>query len=424
MSVAEWQVQNFKRVVKIGILEPPKSGLFAIQGQNRQGKSSLIETLPALLRGAREVPDEAVRFGEDEANARISLGELIVERRITNDRTTLKVTSKEGYDVPSPQSVLDAMTPHMKINPTEFAFMKERERVELLKEVAGIDFSELDEERERVYMQRRDVNRDLKDAKANQEAIVLPNDCPTQEASVSDVLSEIKELRQEQDKNARAKDERDHIKESLSQAQERVAELERQLQEAKEKAADLEGRLTKANAYVEDLPNLAPEIEALEKRAEQVEEHNKNARKHKRKKLIGESVDELSSESQRLTDRLDEIDRTKEQMIREADLPLEGLTFDEDTIRYNGARLDQISQSERVVLAALLAAAMIPEDGVPIIAITEGDFLDDATVRDLDSKLKERGVLAFIERRESSDLPGIVIEEGRIKGDVDGEVAA
>lgn len=420
MSVANWQVRNFKRVVQIGIANPPASGLFAIQGQNRQGKSSLIETLPALLRGAREIPEEPIRFGEEEAEARIVLGDLVVERVMRHDRTTLKVTRQDGSDVSSPQTVLDAMTPHMRINPTEFAFMKERERVELLKEVAGIDFSELDKEREHVYMQRRDVNRDLKDARANYEGIILPEDCPAEEASVSDVLSEIKELRQEQEKNARAKDKRDHIEDSLSEAQERVAELERQLQEAKEKAASLEERLAKANAYVEDLPDLAPEIDALEERAEQVEEHNKNARKHKRKELIGESVDELSSESQRLTDRLDEIDRTKEQMIREADLPLEGLTFEGDSIRFRGARLDQISQSERVVVASLLAAAMIPDDGIPIIAITEGDFLDDETVKELDAKLKDYGVLAFIERRESGDLPGIVIEEGRIKQEANG----
>jgi len=73
--------------------------------------------------------------------------------------------------------------------------------------------------------------------------------------------------------------------------------------------------------------------------------------------------------------KIEEIDRKKRQLVAEAKLPVDGLTFDETGVRYNGTLMSQLAFSESLRISTAIGLAMKPE--LPIVLIDQGSELDD-----------------------------------------------
>ena len=100
--------------------------------------------------------------------------------------------------------------------------------------------------------------------------------------------------------------------------------------------------------------------------------------------------------AQKLDNQLKAIDLKKENMLKKAKMPLEGLTFNETGVYLNGRTLDDASQVERMEVDVALAIARNPK--VSIILMNKGSLYDKAHRDRLDKYARDRGVYVLFEQ--------------------------
>ncbi len=71
----------------------------------------------AALGGKDAVPDEPIRHGAKSANIKLDLGDMIVERKFSNNGTYLTITAADGTTVKGPQQLLDKLVGRLSFDP-------------------------------------------------------------------------------------------------------------------------------------------------------------------------------------------------------------------------------------------------------------------------------------------------------------------
>lgn len=159
MKITELQVENVKRVRAVRIR--PDGSLVIIGGKNGAGKSSVLDSIEMALGGGKTLPPDPVRRGARKAKIVADLGDLVVERTITNKGTQLVVRNADGVEQRSPQALLDALCTRIAFDPLSFAREKPDVQDRILKELMGLDFTDIEERRRAAFDSRKLLNREL-----------------------------------------------------------------------------------------------------------------------------------------------------------------------------------------------------------------------------------------------------------------------
>ncbi|NIV98742.1 AAA family ATPase, partial [Candidatus Saccharibacteria bacterium] len=144
MKIVQLTAENVKKLKVVRIR--PDGSLVVIGGKNGQGKSSVLECIMAALGGKKHVLPEAVREGEKKGYTELDLDNGIsIKRTFTKDGGgQLTITNKEeGTSYSSPQAMLDKIVGKISFDPLMFARAGEKEQLEFLRHLTGLDFSEL-----------------------------------------------------------------------------------------------------------------------------------------------------------------------------------------------------------------------------------------------------------------------------------------
>lgn len=189
------EVENVKRISAVQIV-PGDGNLVMLGGKNAAGKSSVLDAIEMALGGKSVFPDRPLRDGATSGKSRIDLGNLIVERRFTENGSTLKVTNAEGASFSSPQKILDDLYCRLSFDPLKFLSMEPKDQSRLLVELVGLDTSEIDAESKEIYESRTAVNRLLKEAQADVDrvpAIVGEDQLPDVKPDPADLMNRLNE---------------------------------------------------------------------------------------------------------------------------------------------------------------------------------------------------------------------------------------
>ena len=106
LTIVEFRAENIKRLKAVTIRPDPEQPVVVLTGRNRQGKTSVLDTIWMALGGQAAIPPKPIRAGEDQGCGRLDLGEFVVERRITEKGAYLKVTNRDGFEPKKVQSFL------------------------------------------------------------------------------------------------------------------------------------------------------------------------------------------------------------------------------------------------------------------------------------------------------------------------------
>jgi len=174
MKIVQLKSENVKRLYAVEI--NPDGSLVIINGRNAQGKTSVLDSIMFALGGASSVPGKPIRNGAGHAKIeveleRVELDNLIVERSFVGDKTYLKVYNKgDGAEYSSPQSMLNDLLGKIAFDPLAFARKTTKEQVAALLDVVDlgdVDLNTLSKERQEIYDDRTDINRERKRVKGN-----------------------------------------------------------------------------------------------------------------------------------------------------------------------------------------------------------------------------------------------------------------
>ena len=420
--------ENYKRLQMIDVT--PGRNVVVVTGRNKAGKSSLLDAIAAVLGGKKQVAAKPIRTGADSAQIVCILGddkpELLVKRVFSADgKTSLEITSAGGFKAPSPQAILDSLCGAIAFDPLSFVRMDDRAQLETLRKLVGLDFSEVDAERKKLYDQRTAAHRETKrfDTLALALRETIPDDTPETEVSVLDLAAERKrrEMVNRQHFEARSDaaglltQERSNqravesLRAQVVAAETRLAEARQQLQEAVEavEAARLK-RLEKQQAVGhlvdEDVDEVTDQMAAAT-------EINRNVAKRRQLTEFSVEANHHAAHALHLTEEIAALDAGKEKQLAAVQWPIDGLAFGEDGVMYNGLPFSQASGAEQLVVSFAMSSALHPR--LKVALIRDASLLDEDQLAIVCDLAKRHDTQVWLEIVDAEAGPcRILIEDG------------
>lgn len=355
----------------------------------------MLDAIWAALAGKDGAVQRPIRDGERKAHVTIDLGDLQVTRKWSGARTEL-IVSANGARYTSPQKVLDDLIGRLSFDPLSFATMEPAKQRTTLIDLAGADLAEsLDrvaEQRQEAYGARTDVNRDVKRLKAQIDGLPpTPAGTPDEEVDVVDIAGRLQAAEQVKARRDTLLQEHARLTADLKRIQERLAEIV---------------------AEGQSLPEVEP-LEHLTASLEQADVVNKAVRAKHQRKALEADLDEAEAASEGFTATINACDNRRETLLESASFPIDGLSFDEEGVLYNGVPFAQASSAERLRVSVAMAMALNPQ--VRVIRITDGSLLDSENLALIESMAAEHDFQVWVERVDESGAVGVVIEDGEVK---------
>lgn len=156
--------------------------------------SSILDSIAYAIGGRDGIAEEPIRRGQDSASIVLKMDDMVIRRTFNaSGRTVLSVEDLKGKKHTSPQSILDRLTSKLTFDPLGFMHMDDKPQAAALRAAVGIDFADIDAERQKLFDERTEVNRELDRVAAVAGSLPHHADAPVAEQSASDVISEIEQ---------------------------------------------------------------------------------------------------------------------------------------------------------------------------------------------------------------------------------------
>ncbi len=415
MKIIRLAAENVKKLKAVEIT--PDGNMVVISGKNKAGKTSVLDAMWFVLGGTRAAKDtpKVVRDGESKARAVVDLGDLKATRKWTAKGTTsLTVESANGAKHTSPQSVLDALLGELSFDPLAFADMPEKEQVEALLQVLKLDIDpkEIDEKRKAIYGERTDVNRDMKKIEAQLAGLSPPTaGLPEEETSSLALTNELTAAHALEMENAKKRGEVDRLLKEAGQLKDAIENMEQEIANSRKTLGAMiqQGKALRAEANT----LVDPAIEEIQERLANAETTNRQIREANQYRTLQVEVRNGQELSDALTKKIEKLDKTKADAIKAADFPIEGLSFDENGVTFDGRPFKQASGSEELCVSFAIAMALNPE--LRVIRITAGNKLDSESFALIEEMAKAKDFQVWIEMVDETGKLGVVIEDGLVK---------
>lgn len=400
------RISNFKRLRLVEL--KPEGELVVIGGKNGNGKSSVLDAIVVALGGLKYAPENPVRNGADKAEIVITTDDgYTIRRYFTAEGTEgLKITDAKGFSPAKSQTFLDGLFRPTGSDPLEFMRKKPAEQQILLKEIVGIDFSELDARRAEVYEYRRQTNARLNELKAENANRELFEDAPDDEIDTAALVTQLTEAA------AVNKAVSDAVT-KVEYADTALADAERQLAAAKELVTQCRAQRDALRRERELMSSI--DTSDIESQLANAASTNEKVRINREIRAGVDKWNDLETKRVAFENELGEIDAAKEKLLSEAKFPIPGLSFGEDGPLLNGQPLSQASGAEQLLTSVALWIKTQPAEGLRLVPIHDGSLLDEDSMALLEELAIKENALVLIER-VGSEGATLIIEDGAVKG--------
>lgn len=416
IKINRLEAENIKRV-KAVMIEPTADGLTVIGGNNRQGKSSVLDAIMWALGGNKYRPSEAKRQGSTiPPNIRIVLSNgFIVERKGKNG--TLKVTDPSGKK--SGQQVLDEFVEQLALDLPKFLGASDKEKAEILLQILGIgnELAALDKQETELCNERLAIGRiaDQKAKYAKEQPYY--EDAPEELMSVSELIKQQQEILARNGENQKKRDHLAQLQNRCGALEDAVAKLAEELAVKRQELDSVLADVDTARKSVKDLQDES--TEELEKNIEDIEEINRRVRANLDKEKAEEEAKEYKDQYQALDQKIETVRKSRTSLLKDADLPLEGLSVEEGKLAYKGQKWDNMAGSEQLIVAAAIVRKLNPQCG--FVLLDKLEQMDLNTLDEFSRWLEAEGLQAIATRVSTGEECSIIIEDGYVAGQEDGQ---
>jgi DNA repair exonuclease SbcCD ATPase subunit len=414
MTIVSLTSENVKKLKAVHVAPNGGHGLVIIGGRNGQGKTSVLDSIEMALGGTKSVPKRPVRDGQSKAEIILETEDLIVTRTFSQRGSTINVVGRDGMRKASPQTLLDGLVGSLSFDPLAFARMKPGEQAGLLRELTGLDFSELDKRRQAAYDERTAVNREVKSAQehlAQLKAAVPDGDYPSELVSVSNLVGELREAETKNRQNAEFRQAVDAKAQGVETKRLRMAALLREVDELR-KGIDIDDkkleRMRADLAALEDIPT-----ETIQNAIANAGEVNEVVQAIRAASQAAGLHDKRKARSEELTKEIEAIDAEKQKRLSECAMPLDGLGFDDTGVTYGGLPFEQLCDSEKLKVSLAMGLKMNP--ALRVVLIRDGSLLDSDSLALVAEMAEQANAQVWIERVGEGDEGAVIIEDGSVK---------
>lgn len=436
MKILSLTAENVKKLTVVEI--SPAGNMVQITGKNGQGKSSVLDSIFWAIAGTEHIQTQPIRKGADKARIELKLGsgdkvELIVERRFTEKSSYLEVRTVDGAKYPKPQNMLDDLFGALTFDPLDFMRHDSEGQFKVLTGLVelDIDLKASAAADKTDYEERTKLNREAKVKRAQAGGIVVVDGLPEEPLSETELLDRLQEAANGNADIERRKANRAEAASQViaarreAEARRNEAVLLREKADALVAAADTMDRgATDTEKKIADagpLPEPA-DISGLRAEHDAAKATNAKIADRERRAAIANEAERLEAEAKSLTAAMGARAAERDEAIAKARMPIDGLSFGDGVVTFNGLPLDQASDAEQLTISTAIAAALNPK--LRVIRIRDGSLLDDDAMQRLAAFADERDMQIWIERVDGSGTVGVVMEDGHVKGRAPAQEAA
>lgn len=405
------ELENVKRIKAVK-LEPTKNGLTVIGGKNRQGKTSVLDSIAWALGGEKFRPSQPQREGSMiEPHLKITLDNgIVVERKGKNG--SLKVLDPHGQK--GSQQLLNSFVEQFALDLPKFLNQTNKEKASTLLRIIGVgaQLSKLELEETQVYNKRHAIGQIADQKKKYAKEMPVYDGVPTEPLSVSDLIKRQQDILARNGDNQRKREYKAMYDKELSEAKKALEQAELSFKQAQTRLEQAQANVTIASKSVE---NLVDENTAeLERDIAQIETINEKVRANLDRQKAEIDAEEYVQQYSNLTADIDRIRKAKRDLLTNADLPLDGLTVENGELLYKGYKWDNMSSSDQLIVATSIVRKLNPNCGFVLLDKLEQMDLD--TLNNFGQWLEKEGLQAIATRVSTGDECSIIIEDGMAVG--------
>lgn len=404
MKINQLEIENVKRIKAVKV-EPKQNGLTIIGGNNKQGKTSVLDAIAWALGGDKFKPSQAEREGSiipPTLHIVMNNG-LVVERKGKN--SALKVTDPSGKK--AGQQLLNEFVNSFALDLPKFMEASGKEKAQVLLQIIGVGdkLMELEKEEKELYQERLYVGRtaDQKEKFAKEQPY-FP-EAPKDLISPSDLIRQQQEILAKNGENQRKR-------EYLHQMEQEYQKINDNLSELLAKQRKIEEDLRIARLSAVDLQDES--TAELEKNIANIEEINRKVRANLDKEKAEDDAKTYRNEYNDLTAKISDVRNKKTDLLNSAALPLPDLSVMDGELVYEGQKWDNMSGADRMKVATAIVRKLNPECG--FVLLDKLEQMDMKTLREFGEWLEAEGLQAIATRVSTGEECSIIIEDGYVVG--------
>lgn len=391
MKIQQVKIKDFK-VLK-NIEQEINGNNILLLGDNAVGKSSFIQFIEIALGKNTNIPPNAT--GEGEVITDKNGNKYTFTVKFKDGKPVVTVTSPDGMK-DSRKGVLASVVGAMDFDIDKFVELSKsvagrKQQVEIFKSFLSDEIkSELarfEADVKANYDLRTDVNRNVKQKESSIKENPLYNEVG---AGVKFEKIDTKEIylkfESANESNNKIKD----VQSRLTQRTELITQTQKQISEITLKIEELkkaEQAAIEANKQAAEWLNANPfaDLTEYEEKIKSASETNKKFEASELLKKDIDLVEKLKEEAGELTAKIGSSQEAITTAIRDMDAPIEGLSFNDETLIYKGIAVnpDSLSTSEIMELGIRLKMAENPELG--ILFIERGESLGEKRLKEIQS---------------------------------------
>ncbi|MPW25974.1 AAA family ATPase [Alkalibaculum sp. M08DMB] len=404
IKINKLEIENIKRVKAIKI-EPTKNGLTIVGGKNKQGKTSVLDSIAWALGGEKYRPSESHRAGSvipPHLHIVLSNG-LVVERKGKNsDLKVIDINGQKGG-----QQLLNEFVEQLAINLPKFMESTGKEKANTLLQIIGVGnkLYELEQKEQEIYNRRRTIGQIADQKKKFAKEQPYHPDAPKELVSASELIKQQQDILARNGENQRKRQNLQYLENQARTIQQQIDELI-----AKQSTILIDLEIAQKSAL--DLHDES--TEELEQNITNIEEINRKVRANLDKDKAEEDALSYDNQYRALSTEIDTIRQNKTDLLKGADLPLPGLTVEDGELLYNGYKWDNMSGSDQLKVSTAIVRKLNPKCGFVLLDKLEQMDLD--TLKEFGEWLEAEGLQAIATRVSTGNECSIIIEDGYISG--------
>lgn len=357
-------ISNSMRITALTATAFKKNGVTKVGGLNEAGKTSFLNCIDTAIMGPEAKSEANIKI-QKLIHGDATEGFIVAK---TEDFTIVctvrpgrgveyKVIHNVQGELKKPREVLNRLIGPV-LDPLSLANLPADKLEAEIRDMMDLDFSGLDAERKKIYSERTDLNRDIKRLESLVSETPADPSLPLVEYKLSELTAELKRRMDMNQAIDRSEYELGQLLQKAREAAAFAGEAEEALREAEcaHQAAigAHEAELAKCQ------PGVRQDIEQIEFAISKAEETNGEIRKQIKRNEHTTELASVTKAADELTGMIQGIDTEKEQRMKAAKFPVEGLGLNEHGVTWKGEPFTQASSSRRSKVSTMMVAASDP----------------------------------------------------------------
>ena len=404
LIIRELLVRYFRGARKVTVYNAGV-GVIEVSGINGAGKSSLLESIPALLAGARQWDGDSLTHGAIkgqitavlsalEAGEDVEMDGITITRRFNEGNQSrggsllIKTASGEKMG----QRDLSKLFIDLSFDPMAFCRMRAEDQVTSLQALAGADFvaelAELDRDIDVAEEERRETGRDIK------RFGTIPDVPKVEPVDTAELLRELQKVERANDTIASALRDVNMQSGLVATRGKRIDELKKALADAEDELAVTVSERDRAKRTVEEL-GAQRDTSELQQALAAAGERNAQHEAWKRAEAERAKLTALTRRALGYDQQIEDLREQRRQKSLSAKLPIDGLEWGAKGVTLRGLPFLKLSSSERLRLSVRIGMASHP--ALRVMLLQDGDRLDDASFEELRALAVEHRYQIWVE---------------------------